>query len=80
MTAYPIFGNDNNKSSFLCFLASNNDEIMGFDELQNSQIVVALPNNMSIGQEWIANPQDPTNQQYKIKLVENLKKFYQLCG
>jgi hypothetical protein len=80
MNANPIFGNDKGKSRLLCYLANNNGEIDGFDNLINSQIAIALPSEITVGKEWVANPQSPANEQFKIKVIEALNSYTNSAG
>ncbi len=78
MNANPIFGNDKGKSNLICYISNNNGEIVGF--YKNSQNFIILPSELTIGKEWIANPQSPVNEQIRVKLVETLNSFTNSAG
>lgn len=80
VNAFPIFGNNNNQSELAGYLSNNNGEIIGFDNVTNSQSVVVLPAELSAGKEWVINPNSPVNEQFKAKLIENLISFTNSAG
>ena len=75
MNANPIFGNDKGNSKLIGYLSNNNGEIIGFDNNTNSQLAIVLPNELTIGKEWVVNPQSPIGEQFKVKLVEFPNSF-----
>jgi len=80
MNANPIFGNDEGNSELIGYLSNNNGEIIGFDNNTNSQAAVILPAELTVGKEWVVNPQSPLNEQFKVKLVEFLNSFTNSAG
>ena len=80
MNATPVFGNDNNHSKLVGYLASNNGEIIGIDKNASSDLALILPDELEVGKQWIANPQDPANQQCKVTLVEFIGSFTNSAG
>lgn len=80
ITVNPLYGNDNGLTKLIGYLYISNNEVLGFDKSSNSLASVLLPAELSVGKEWIANPQSPTNQQVKLKLVEFLNSFTNSVG
>ncbi len=80
MNANPLFGNDKGQNKLIGYLSKNNSEILGFDKSPNSPLAIILPAELKVGTEWVANPQSPENQQYKIKCIESLSNFTNSAG
>lgn len=80
LSANPIFGYDNNRSELIGYLSNNGSEVIGFDNSSNSQTVIILPDELTIGKEWVVNPQSPMKEQFKVRLVEMLNNFTNSAG
>jgi len=80
MNANPVFGNDKGESKLVGYLSNNNGDIIGFDNNSNSESVIILPAELTVGKEWIVNPQSPVNKQFKVKLVKFLNSFTNSAG
>ena len=78
MNANPIYGNDKGKSNLICYMSDSNGEILCF--YGNSQNFIILPSELTIGTEWITNPQSNVNEQIRVKLAEALSSFTNSTG
>lgn len=81
MLSYPIYYyNDNNSGTRAGYLTNNNSEIVGFTNSNNDPNLTILPANLTIGMEWIVNPQSSSNAQIKGKLIEALDNYTNSAG
>lgn len=80
MNANPFFGNDDGEMKLVGYLFNNNGEIIGFGDDDNNDIIIILPSELSVGKEWVVNPQNPINEQLKLKIIESKNSFTNSAG
>jgi len=81
MISYPIYYyNNNNRSTLGGYLSNDNDEIIGFTKSYNDPEGIILPSELTIGKEWIVNPQSPPAKQIKAKYLESFDSFTNSTG
>jgi len=81
MLSYPVYYyNRNNSSTRAGYLTNNSGEIIGFTNSNNDPNLTLLPANLTIGMEWIVNPQSSTNEQIKGKIIEALDSYTNSTG
>jgi len=80
MNANPIFYFVNNSSQLAGYLANSNGDLVGFDQHSSNPIVTIIPSDISVGKEWIINPQSSPSQQIKVKIIESLNTYKNSVG
>ncbi|MBA4316774.1 MAG: hypothetical protein C0412_00080 [Flavobacterium sp.] len=65
----------NNKTKFAGYIYSNQGEVLGTDGSPKGYRVTILPSDIKVGREWIINPYDNPNKQFKAKIVEGLESY-----
>ncbi|RJQ65092.1 MAG: hypothetical protein C4517_00670 [Stygiobacter sp.] len=80
MNANPLFGSYNNSSTLLGYFAILNGDIIGFSHSSSDPTATILASDLTIGKEWVANPQSPFNRQVKVKLIEALNNYTNSAG
>jgi hypothetical protein len=80
MNSNPVFYYINNSSQLVGYLSNSNGDLVGFDQHSSNPIVTIIPSDISVGKEWIINPQSSPSQQVKVKIIESLNTYKNSVG
>lgn len=78
--AYPLHYIKAKSSDIAAYMSVSNSSLLGLDLSSNSEPYILLPADFKIGKEWTVNPQNSSNDQVKLKLLDYLSSYSNKAG